>query len=92
MLQATLTKNDSKAKWLIGIVSVIVFCTVTVLGKYNLAGKVTLPFDVHIFALINACLNGCVAFLLVLGLVTVKQCARRFPTRGCSNAKKISIA
>jgi putative membrane protein len=73
MLQATLTKNDSKAKWLIGIVSVIVFCTVTVLGKYNLAGKVTLPFDVHIFALINACLNGCVAFLLVLGLVTVKQ-------------------
>ncbi len=73
MLQATLTKNDSKAKWLIGIVSVIVFCTVTVLGKYNLAGKVTLPFDVHIFALINACLNGCVAFLLALGLVTVKQ-------------------
>ena len=73
MLQATLTKNDSKAKWLIGIISVIVFCTVTVLGKYNLAGKVTLPFDVHIFALINACLNGCVAFLLVLGLVTVKQ-------------------
>jgi len=73
MLQATLTKNDSKAKWLIGIVSVIVYCTVTVLGKYNLAGKVTLPFDVHIFALINACLNGCVAFLLVLGLVTVKQ-------------------
>ncbi len=73
MLQSTLAKNDSKAKWLIGIVSVIVFCAVTVLGKYNLAGKVTLPFDVHIFAVINACVNGCVAFLLVLGLVAIKQ-------------------
>lgn len=73
MLEVSFTKNDVKAKWLIGIVSLVVFAAVTILGKYNLAGKVTLPFDVHIFALINACLNGCVAFLLVLGLVTIKQ-------------------
>ena len=73
MLQASITKSDTKAKWLIGIVSFLVFATVTVLGKYNLAGKVTLPFDVHIFALINACINGCVALLLVFGLITIKQ-------------------
>jgi putative membrane protein len=73
MLQPSLTKNDAKAKWLIGIVSFVVFAAVTVLGKYNLAGKVILPFDVHIFALINACLNACVAFLLLIGLVTIKQ-------------------
>jgi putative membrane protein len=73
MLQPSLTKNDAKAKWLIGIVSFVVFAAVTVLGKYNLSDKVTLPFDVHIFALINACLNACVAFLLIIGLVTIKQ-------------------
>jgi putative membrane protein len=73
MLQPQLTKNDSKAKWLIGIFSVIVFATVTILGKYNLAGRVTLPFDIHIFAVINACVNACVALLLIAGLITIKQ-------------------
>ncbi len=73
MLQTSLTKNDVKAKWLIGIVSFVVFAAVTILGKYNLAGKVILPFDVHIFAVINAFMNGCVAFLLVFGLITIKQ-------------------
>jgi putative membrane protein len=73
MLQPWLTKNDVKAKWLIGIVSLVVFAAVTVLGKYNLAGKVLLPFDKHIFAFINACINGCVAFLLLMGLLSIKQ-------------------
>ena len=54
MLTPSLEKNDAKAKWLIGIFSVIVFAVVTVLGKYNLAGKVNLSFDVHIFAKTNA--------------------------------------
>lgn len=73
MLTSSLQKNDSKAKWLIGIFSVIVFAAVTVLGKYNLAGKVTLPFDVHIFAKINALVNGTVAILLLGGLYFAKQ-------------------
>jgi len=73
MLTPSLEKNDIKAKWLIGIFSVIVFLTVTVLGKYNLAGKVQLGFDVHIFAMINAAVNGLVALLLLAGLYFAKQ-------------------
>lgn len=73
MFTPYLQKNDAKAKWLIGIFSVIVFSVVTVLGKYNLAGKVQLGFDVHIFALINAVINGIVAALLVAGLYFAKQ-------------------
>ena len=72
-LQPALQKNDRKATWLIIIFSVIVFGAVSVLGKYNLAGKVSLPFDVHIFALINAVVNAFVAVLLVAGLFTAKQ-------------------
>ena len=73
MLTPSLQKNDSKAKWLIGIFSVIVFSVVTVLGKYNLAGKVNLSFDVHIFAMVNAAINGLVALLLLVGLYFAKQ-------------------
>ncbi len=70
---AILQKNDSKAKWLIGIFSIVVFATVSVLGKYNLAGKVVLPFNVHFFALANAIINGTVAILLIAGLLAVKK-------------------
>lgn len=73
MLQPSLAKNDIKAKWLIGIVSFIVFAAVTILGKYNLAGKVNVGFDVHVFALTNASINATVALLLIAGLISVKQ-------------------
>lgn len=73
MLQPALQKNDRKAKTLIIVVSVIVFIVVTVLGKYNLAGKVDFPFDVHIFATINAVINGTVALLLIAGLLVVRN-------------------
>lgn len=73
MLQPVMQQNDRKAKTLIIVFSVIVFAAVSVLGRYNLAGKVTLPFDVHIFALANAVINALVAVLLLLGLFTVKQ-------------------
>ena len=73
MLTPSLQKNDSKAKWLIGVFSVIVFAVVSVLGKYNLAGKVNLSFDVHVFAKANAFINALVAVLLVAGLFFVKQ-------------------
>lgn len=69
----SLIKNDAKAKWLIGIFSVIVFSVVTVLGKYNLAGQINLPFDVHVFAKINALINATVAVLLLAGLYFAKQ-------------------
>lgn len=73
MLQASWKKNDKKARSLIIIFSVIVFAAVSVLGKYNLAGKVDLPFDVHLFALANAIINATVALLLLVGLLVVKQ-------------------
>lgn len=73
MLQPSLQKNDSKAKQLIYAVSIIVFAAVTILGKYNLAGKVKLPFNEHIFATANAVINAGVALLLIAGLITVKN-------------------
>jgi putative membrane protein len=73
MLQAAWNKNDKKAKKLIIVFSVIVFAAVSILGRYNLAGKISLPFDVHLFALVNGIINGVVAILLLAGLFAVKQ-------------------
>ena len=85
MLQPVLEKNDRKASILIITVSVIVFAAVTVLGKYNFDGKVDLPFDKHIFALINAVINATVSLLLLAGLITVKN-------RNWALHKKIMLA
>jgi putative membrane protein len=71
MLAPSIQKNDKKAKLLIGIFSVVVFVAVTFLSKFSL--EVELPFDKHIFALINAILNTCVSILLVLALIAVKK-------------------
>jgi putative membrane protein len=73
MLAPAWKKNDGKAKRVIIIFSVIIFIAVSVLGRYNLAGKINLPFDVHFFALANAVINGAVAILLLAGLLIVKQ-------------------
>ena len=71
MLQPVLKKNDKLAYILIGVFSVVVFGVVTFLSKFTL--DIELPFDKHIFALINALLNSAVTVLLVAGLVAVKQ-------------------
>jgi putative membrane protein len=71
MLAPVIKKNDQQANIIIGLFSVIVFVAVTFLSKFTI--NVELPFDKHIFALINALLNTTVAFLLVLALVAVKQ-------------------
>lgn len=71
MLQASITKNDKKAYWLIGIFSVVVFLAVSVLTKIKL--NVDLGFDVHIFAVFNAFVNATIAVLLVAALVAVKN-------------------
>jgi putative membrane protein len=73
MLAPSWKKNDKKAKTWIIVFSVVVFSAVSILGKYNLAGKINLPFDVHLFALANGIINGAVAILLLAGLFTVKQ-------------------
>lgn len=71
MLPASLTKNDKKAYWLIGIFSVVVFTVVVLLGKFQL--EVDLGFDVHIFATANAFINATIAVLLVAALWAVKN-------------------
>lgn len=71
MLQASITKNDKKAYWLIGIFSVIVFGAVVLLGQFKL--EITPGFNVHIFATLNAFINSAIAVLLVAALVAVKQ-------------------
>jgi len=71
MLAPIIQKNDKQAKLLIGIFSVVVLVAVTLLRKFTLV--VELPFDKHIFALVNALLNATVAILLVVALVAVKQ-------------------
>ncbi len=70
MLQPCLQKNDKLASRLIILFSLIVFTAVVVLGRIKL--EVDLGFDVHLFALINACINGTVAVLLVAALWAVK--------------------
>ena len=71
MLAPVLKKNDKLAYILIGIFSVVVLAVVSFLSKFTL--EVELPFDKHIFALINAVINSSVAVLLIAGLIAVKQ-------------------
>lgn len=71
MLQPSIQKNDNQAKWLIGIASVTVFVAVAVLSKVRLA--ISLGFNVHIFATVNAYINAVVSILLVAALIAVKQ-------------------
>lgn len=71
MLQAVWNKNDKKAKTLIFTFSAIVFAAVVLLSRIKL--NVDLGFDVHLFAKANAIINSCVAVLLVIALVAVKN-------------------
>jgi len=71
MLQPCLKKNDKLASRLIIIFSLIVFTAVVVLGRIKL--DLDLGFNVHVFATINAYINGSVAFLLVAALWAVKS-------------------
>jgi putative membrane protein len=71
MLLAPWKKNDRKARVLILGFSVIVFSAVVLLSRIKL--DVDLGFDVHLFAMINAAINSCVAVLLVGALIAVKR-------------------
>ena len=71
MLSAVWKKNDTRARFLIIAVSVVVFGAIAALGKVNL--EVQLGFDEHIFAKINAAINSIVSVLLLAGLIAVKN-------------------
>ncbi|HVZ24607.1 MAG TPA: DUF420 domain-containing protein [Sediminibacterium sp.] len=71
MLEASISKNDKKAYWLIGIFSVVVFVAVSALGAIKIDWNP--GFDVHIFALLNACINSVIAVLLLVALWAVRS-------------------
>jgi putative membrane protein len=66
-----LKKNDKKARLFIWIISIIVFTGIAFLSGVKL--DVSLSFDPHIFAAVNAIINSCVAVLLIAGLLAVKS-------------------
>ena len=71
MLQASLQKNDSKAKILIWLFSFVVFTAVVLLSNFKL--NMNLGFDVHLFAKANAYINSAIAILLLAALISVKN-------------------
>lgn len=71
MLPASIQKNDTRAKWLIGIFSIVVFMVVVLLGRFKLDWNP--GFDIHVFAMANAFINTGIALLLVVALIAVKK-------------------
>ena len=69
--QPYLIKNDSRAKFFIWSISIIVFVAVAILSKVKL--NVDLGFDPHLFAKANAIINFIVTFFLLAGLWAVKS-------------------
>jgi putative membrane protein len=89
MLEASLRKNDKRAYWIIGILSVVVFGAVTALGRFKL--NVQPGFDVHVFAKINAVINTLVALLLVGGLIAIKNGRYKLHKRIMIGAMALSV-
>jgi putative membrane protein len=71
LFPATIRKNDKLAKSVIWIFSVVIFLTITALGRIKM--DVDLGFDGHLFAKANAFINASVSVLLIAGLVAVKK-------------------
>lgn len=69
-LKPLLSKHDKTANILIWTVSIIVFVAVFILSRVQL--KIDLGFDVHIYATINAFINGLVSFLLIGGFISAR--------------------
>jgi putative membrane protein len=71
MLQPVLKQNDRLAYILITAFSLVVFAVVTVLSQFHFMPA--MPFNVHVFATLNAIINGTVSMLLVYGFYLVKS-------------------
>lgn len=71
MINATIRKNEPLAKKVIWAFSIVVFLVVVSLKKIHV--DVDLGFNPHVFASINAFINGTVAIALVLALAAVKM-------------------
>ncbi|MBC7903099.1 MAG: DUF420 domain-containing protein [Gemmatimonadaceae bacterium] len=71
MLTAVISKNDTKARWLIGICSLVIFLAIVALKNFTV--DIDLGFDPHVFADINASVNSAVTILLVAALVAIRK-------------------
>ncbi|MCX8019272.1 MAG: DUF420 domain-containing protein [Chitinophagaceae bacterium] len=71
MLPPKWKKNDRKAYIIIYSFSVFLFLAVFALSRVKL--NVSLGFDVHLFAKLNALINSVVAVCLLTGLLAVKK-------------------
>ncbi|MFN5622004.1 MAG: DUF420 domain-containing protein [Flavobacteriales bacterium] len=71
MLQPTIRRNDRLAKSLIWVSSIVVFLVVVSLKYIHI--EADLPFNPHVFATVNAIINGTVAVALLAGLIAIKQ-------------------
>jgi putative membrane protein len=67
---AVIRVNDTIAKWIITVVSILVFSAVVVLSRVTI--NVNLGFDVHLFATFNAIVNSMVSVLLLGGFWMVR--------------------
>ncbi len=70
-MEASMRKNDKKAKLIIWFFSIAVFLVIVSLKYIHVDAD--LGFDPHLFATANAFTNGTVAILLVAALVAVKR-------------------
>lgn len=71
MLKPVLKKNDTVARIFILLVSAVVFAAVLFLS--NVTVTANLPFDAHLFAMLNAVFNSLVSVLLIAALWAVKK-------------------
>ena len=69
-LQPVIKRNDKMARSVIWIFSIVIFLTITALGRIKLEPPVA--FDIHVFARVNAFINTAVFVLLIAGLLAVK--------------------
>lgn len=90
MFPPLIRKNDSQARWLIGTVSFVIFSAIVILGRVKVDADP--GFDVHIFALINACINSIVSVLLVVGYIAIRQRKYLLHKRVMLAAMALSIA
>lgn len=70
VFQPLIKKNDKLAYWIIGVFSLIIFLAITALAKVKV--ELSLGFDPHVFAKLNAYINFSVSCLLPLGIYFAK--------------------
>ena len=70
LLQPVMKRNDKAARSVIWVFSIVIFLTITALGKIKV--NADLGFDTHLFAKANAFINGTVSLLLIAGMIAIK--------------------